>query len=137
MVDGCPRFKANPIVRYLLDSHPTVDMNAIAIREFSDEDQWQFAQLIGYSVSGGGSLSYADSEHVAEADRDVDALLKVDDERRQSRLQQHSAILLQLIDRGLTDAPGIETATEEMIADGVVPRGWTIYDVKALPKDTP
>jgi hypothetical protein len=52
------------------------------------------------------------------------------------QLEQHSAILLQLIDRGFTDAPGIETATEEMIADGVVPDGWTIYDVKAVaPKE--
>lgn len=49
---------------------------------------------------------------------------------RVAELEQHSAILLQLIDRGFTDAPGMGTATDEMIADGVVPEGWSIYDVK-------
>lgn len=48
-------------------------------------------------------------------------------------LEQHSAILLQLIARGIADYAGMDTATEEMIADGVMPAGWTIYDVKPLP----
>lgn len=51
-----------------------------------------------------------------------------------AQFEQHSVILLQLIERGFTDAPGMDTATEEMIADGVVPEGWAIYDVKAIPK---
>lgn len=45
-------------------------------------------------------------------------------------LIQHSNLLLELIERGFMDAPGIETATEEMIAAEDVPKGWTIYDVR-------
>lgn len=76
MVNKVARFKANPIVIYLLESHPSVDMNELRRLDVSDDDRWHFAQLIGYSVSGGGSLIYADMEHVEEADKAVDALLK-------------------------------------------------------------
>lgn len=56
-----------------------------------------------------------------------------DNYRRDAKvLRQHSAILLQLIERGFTDNDGMETATEEMIDDGVVPEGWTIDDVKPV-----
>lgn len=71
--DGVVRFKKNPIVAYLLD-HGGIDMNAIAIGiargaiAATPEDQSQFAQLIGYSVSGFGDLSYAPEEDVAAAD---------------------------------------------------------------------
>lgn len=65
--EGVIRFRANEIVRFLLDAGP-FDMNALARMPFSDEDQEQFAQLIGYSVSGFGDLSYADPETVAYAD---------------------------------------------------------------------
>ena len=44
---------------------------------FSDEDREQFAQLIGYSVSGFGELSYASAEMVEKADEiaeDIKAL---------------------------------------------------------------
>lgn len=34
-------------------------MNLLAAMEFTDEDRQQFAQLIGYSVSGYGELPYA------------------------------------------------------------------------------
>lgn len=61
------RFKENKIVRLLLERGP-FDMNALALMDFSDDDRTQFAQLIGYSVSGFGDLSYADPEVVAAAD---------------------------------------------------------------------
>lgn len=54
------RFKANEIVRLLLQSHPSTDMNRLATLEFSDDDRRQFAQLIGYSLSGYGDLPYVD-----------------------------------------------------------------------------
>lgn len=54
---GTRRFKMNAIVRYLLDRGP-FDMNHLAVQGFSDEDAAQFAQLIGYSLSGWGDLSY-------------------------------------------------------------------------------
>lgn len=54
---GITRFKRNEIVRYLLDKGP-FDMNALAALPFSDEDREQFAQLVGYSLSGFAELSY-------------------------------------------------------------------------------
>jgi len=56
---GTMRFKENAIVRYLLD-HGGIDLNRIAVQGFSEEDQQQFAQLIGYSLSGYADLSYVD-----------------------------------------------------------------------------
>ena len=64
---GVTRFKKNHIVRYLLD-HGWIDLNKIAVMSFADEDREQFAQLIGYSVSGFGELSYASPESIATAD---------------------------------------------------------------------
>ena len=54
---GIVRFKANAIVQHLLD-HGGIDMNQLAMLNFSDEDRCQFAQLVGYSVSGYDDLSY-------------------------------------------------------------------------------
>ncbi len=54
---GVLRFKENAIVRYLLDAGG-IDMNKLAILPFKREDREQFAQLIGYSVSGFSDLSY-------------------------------------------------------------------------------
>lgn len=54
---GVLRFKPNQIVCYLLDKGP-YDLNQIAGLNFSGEDEQQFAQLIGYSLSGYGSLFY-------------------------------------------------------------------------------
>lgn len=52
---GIARFKSNSIVRHLLDNGP-FDMNDLALIDFSREDREQFAQLIGYSLSGSGDL---------------------------------------------------------------------------------
>ncbi len=67
---GVIRFKENAIVRYLLGTaHAAgVDFNTIALLGFSDEDRQQFAQLIGYSVSGYGDLFSDQPEVVAAAD---------------------------------------------------------------------
>ena len=63
---GTVRFKANAIVIYLLDAGP-YDMNTLALMPWSDEDREQFAQLIGYSLSGFGDLSYVSDETFAAA----------------------------------------------------------------------
>lgn len=63
---GTLRFKANAIVRWLLDAGP-FNMNQIAVSNFSREDREQFAQLIGYSVSGAGDLDYMSSEVIDAA----------------------------------------------------------------------
>ncbi|SAK63687.1 hypothetical protein AWB80_02902 [Caballeronia pedi] len=51
------RFKRNHIVEYLLDNGG-IDMNKLAMLDFTPEDRQQFAQLIGYSVDGYMTLSY-------------------------------------------------------------------------------
>ncbi|HEY4358238.1 MAG TPA: hypothetical protein VGN16_21005 [Acidobacteriaceae bacterium] len=51
------RFKKNAIVEFLLDNG-SFNMNHIAAMRFSVEDREQFAQLIGYSLSGFGDLDY-------------------------------------------------------------------------------
>ena len=66
-VDGVLRFKANAIVRHLLDTHPSCDMNALAGMDFSNEDRAQFAQLIGYSLGGYGELTSYVSDEAYEA----------------------------------------------------------------------
>lgn len=65
--DGVLRFKGNAIVRNLLD-HGGIDMNKLAAMDFSKDDRIQFAQLIGYSLSGFGELSYVDNESYEAAE---------------------------------------------------------------------
>lgn len=64
--DGVVRFKANTIVQFLLEAGP-FDLNDLAGRGFPDDDWRQFAQLIGYSLGGFESLSYADNDTVSAA----------------------------------------------------------------------
>ena len=71
---GVARFKKNEIVRCLLDAGP-FDMNHLGVGRFSREDREQFAQLIGYSVSGFGDLSYASDEVYDEAAAEVETKL--------------------------------------------------------------
>ena len=59
--EGTLRFKENRIVSYLLERGP-LDMNRLAVMDFSDEDRLQFAQLIGYSLHGSSTLSYMTDE---------------------------------------------------------------------------
>lgn len=67
MVDGILRFKSNAIVKYLLASHPTVDLNALGRLDFSKEDWEQFYQLTGTSFSYCSDLPYfrTDTLHIA------------------------------------------------------------------------
>jgi hypothetical protein len=58
---GAQRFRANALVNYLLDNGP-FNMNDLAEVECSVADREQFAQLIGYSLSGYGELSYVTDE---------------------------------------------------------------------------
>lgn len=61
---GRLRFKENLIVRKLLDyaTERGYGLNEIAREEFDAEEQMQLAQLIGYSLSGYGTLSYVTDE---------------------------------------------------------------------------
>jgi hypothetical protein len=58
---GVVRFRANAIVVYLLD-HGGIDLNELAMLDFTDSDREQFAQLIGYSLDGFSKLSYVSDQ---------------------------------------------------------------------------
>lgn len=81
-VDGIVRFKRNRIVCHLLNvaSRHGVDMNELVRLGFSKEDHSQFAQLLGYSVSGFGELPYAHKKDVAKADFEASKLYGDDDD---------------------------------------------------------
>lgn len=55
---GTPRFKRNKIVDFLAKGR----LNELAAMDFPREDWEQLAQLIGYSLSGFGNLSYVSDE---------------------------------------------------------------------------
>lgn len=55
------RFKQNAIINYLFESGK-MDLNAIACMPFDAEDRMQLAQLLGYSLSGYGDLSFVTNE---------------------------------------------------------------------------
>ncbi|MNQ72857.1 hypothetical protein D3C85_875690 [compost metagenome] len=63
---GVLRFKKNAIVEHLLDNGG-IDMNYLARKDFSREDREQFAQLIGYSLSGYADLGYVTDATYAAA----------------------------------------------------------------------
>jgi hypothetical protein len=69
--DGVIRFRANAAVRALLNAAREgrrCNLNDLAMMELPPEDHMQLAQLIGYSVSGYGDLSYVSKKSLAAAD---------------------------------------------------------------------
>ena len=78
---GTARFKQNAIVRFLLDEGP-FDLNKLGIKSFPNEDREQFAQLIGYSVSGFGELSYVSNDTYGTADK----MCETDVDERDARI---------------------------------------------------
>jgi len=65
--DGAIRFLENRIIRDLLETS-SLCLNKIAVRDYTDDERMQLAQLIGYSVSGYGELSYVSDESYSKAD---------------------------------------------------------------------
>jgi hypothetical protein len=72
--NGVARFRPNEIVLWLLENGNKT-MNDIAIQDFSDEDRMEFAQLVGYSASGYGDLSYVSTRSMRAADKKAAALV--------------------------------------------------------------
>ena len=66
---GVVRFQENKIVRALLDycSERGMSLNELHRMDFTQQDRTQFAQLIGYSLSGFHELSYASDEDALAA----------------------------------------------------------------------
>jgi hypothetical protein len=75
--NGVIRFKRNAIVDHFVRNH-TIDLSQLAasLDAYSVEDAEQFWQLLGYSVSGYGDLSFVRPETIAEADRRAESLLR-------------------------------------------------------------
>jgi hypothetical protein len=69
------RFKRNTIIDYLFKSGK-MDLNQLACMPFDDEDRMQLAQLLGYSVSGYGELSYVTDKSYEKAAAKVVKLKK-------------------------------------------------------------
>jgi hypothetical protein len=92
---GVLRFKENAIVRDLLDfaAPRGFGMNEMASRDYTQGDREQFAQLIGYSLSGYGELSYVSDQTYSTAcnlaEGDVDS-------EQEGRLKYQDEMLAQL-----------------------------------------
>lgn len=65
---GVIRFKANAIIQRLFDTG-VIDLNRTSLWNCPIEDHEQLAQLLGYSVSGFGDLSYAQRKTIRKANR--------------------------------------------------------------------
>ncbi len=70
---GVIRFRANRIVRFLLEE-VSYDLNQLYLMGFGEDEWEQFAQLIGYSVSGFGELDYASNDAYATAEKRAGAI---------------------------------------------------------------
>ncbi len=78
---GTIRFKRNDIIDRLFE-RGIIDLNQIATwRDIKDEHHRQFAQLLGYSVSGYGDLSFVSSDPDALAVIDLMLDEDITDER--------------------------------------------------------
>ncbi len=75
-------------------TRPTCDLNRLACMDFSDDDRQQFAQLIGYSLSGYGDLqSYVDDHAYATAAEMADSPEMTEDKARIAALEAEIAEL--------------------------------------------
>ena len=78
--DGVIRFRPNRLVQYLLD-HGPFDLNDLAhLPDITNAEHMQLSQLIGYSVSGAGALSFFDHETVVEMDQLAAEAMSTQDE---------------------------------------------------------
>jgi hypothetical protein len=84
---GVGRFKKNKIVDFLYDWAQSrgMGMNELAMMDFDKNERWQFAQLIGYSVSGIGDLSYHDKKELETADLIVEQMAADQDAKKAAR----------------------------------------------------
>lgn len=90
---GTYRFKANAVVSYLLEwaTKRGCSMNDLARVNFDKDDRQQFAQLIGYSLSGYGELSYASDEVYETAFMMIDVATS-EDRARIAYLEQELSV---------------------------------------------
>lgn len=95
---GTLRYKKNQIVRDLLDvaSKHGLDMNTVAVRhqtgQYTADDRIQLTQLIGYSHSGAGGLSYF-PEHISAA---AEIMHEKGVSEEQARLENLTEVVVQM-----------------------------------------
>jgi len=87
--EGVVRFRVNRVVRAFMEAArdgKQLDLNAIASAhiagQYTREELVQFAQLIGYSVSGWSDLSYVTDRDYAKAQRLVQRLEDNEEEEK-------------------------------------------------------
>lgn len=74
--DGQPRFQRNAIVSWLVHTD-RVDLNEIiATHAWPIKDQEEFWQMLGYSVSAFGNLTFVRPKTTKKADRRTRKLLR-------------------------------------------------------------
>jgi hypothetical protein len=77
--EGVVRFQSNKIVDWLFATQK-ISLNEISAMcqtsKIPKADQMQFWQMLGYSVSGFGDLSFVDKEIVFQADMIAEQLLQ-------------------------------------------------------------
>ena len=82
--NGTARFRENDVVRWLTEE--VIDLNKISIqcqlRDFDKYDVAQFWQMLGYSVSGYGDLSFIPKSIVQKADAKVSDLLDEESKKK-------------------------------------------------------
>lgn len=74
---GIMRFKENKIITWMLDNtmlrnDSPMSMNFLAAQDFTQNDCEQFAQLVGYSLSGYSVLSYVSNDSYSIASAMID-----------------------------------------------------------------
>lgn len=74
---GTIRFKPNKIIDWLFETG-RADLNKIVTMGFPVEDMVQFWQLLGYSVSGFGDLSFVPEEEIKACDEEAARIYKED-----------------------------------------------------------
>ena len=84
------RFVPNRIVQYLLEVAP-IGLNELAAMDFSAQERMQFAQLIGYSLSGFGELGYVDDETYEAAQKMAEGLTEQEARNQVLRMQLGAA----------------------------------------------
>lgn len=74
--DGTIRFKENKIISDMLElcQKHGFGLNEIAMGDYEKDDRSQLMQLIGYSVSGYGSLSCSRAKHLMRADEKAESM---------------------------------------------------------------
>ena len=73
---GMARFKANVIIRYLVDAKLVTWDQIMALPGVPEEDLEQFAMLMGYSLVGFGELPYVSADTYDRAEAEAELLRK-------------------------------------------------------------